>query len=81
MRDKVYIAMLDRFGYTLAVAGETKEQAEESILKAYEMHYLNINGTSPRNDADDAFQGRTYFDVAKDEVFVEEMKFGETYWW
>ena len=77
---KIYLGQLERFGYTLTAIGPTKKEVESSLMAEYETAYKNANGCDPREDYYDDWDERSYYDVAKDEIYVEEMTVGKVIW-
>lgn len=74
----VFISQLERFDYTLTTIGRTKKEAEESLLTEYFRVYKDINGTEP--DKDWVTDTETYWSLAKEEIFTEEVEFGKVMW-
>ncbi len=78
-KETVFVAELERFGYMLTAIGHTAIQAERAVLDSYYEYYKNVNGIAPDEDwADD--DGRTYWSVARDEIYVHEEEFGKVWW-
>lgn len=77
-KDSIWLAELDRFGYTLRVVGRTKEEARDALIKEYVKTYKEWNGIHPKKDI---FYGdRSYYDSAVDEICPLELQFGEVDW-
>lgn len=73
-----FISQLERFDYTLTAVGRTKKEAEQSLLAEYFRVYKDINGTEP--DKDWVTDTETYWSLAKEEIFTEEVEFGKVMW-
>ena len=74
----VFISQLERFGYTLTAVGRTKREAENAVLSDYYSVYKDVNGIAPDEDwLDDE---HTYWSLAKEEIFTEEVEFGKVRW-
>ena len=79
VKNSVWLAELDRFGYDLRVIGRTEEEAVESLMKEYARAYKKINGTSPKRERGRYGHG-SYYEEALGDVSVTEMPFGEVEW-
>lgn len=79
---KVYLTELERFGYTLKAIGRTKKEAEDAVIAEYIRTFKNINGTDPAEEDTDRYFGddRSCLDVARDELYTEEVEFGKVLW-
>ena len=78
-KGKIYFGQLERFGYTLTVVGRTEDEVYEALEKAYVEAYKNENyGADPREDV--MYGDRTYYDVAMDEMYIDEFIPGEVQW-
>ena len=77
---KVFLAKLERFGYTLTCVGQTEEEVRKAMMKEYTRAYKQRNGgLSPRKEY--SYWGdQSDYDVAKEEMFVSEMPFGKVEW-
>ena len=76
---KIYLGQLERFGYMMTAIGTTRKEVEKTLLEEYMRSYEKINGADPREEkayGDD----QTYYDVAKDELYITEMTAGTVYW-
>ena len=79
VKNGIWLGELERFGYTLVVVGISEEEARESLLKAYEKTYRDLNDDAdPREEYYD--DGKSYYDVAAEEMYVREMAFGSVEW-
>lgn len=76
---KVYLAQLERFGYTLTAIGRTEEEARDAIIKDYKRIYKEWNNVDPGKDF--TSDNRSYLQIAEDELFVEEVELGKTVLW
>ena len=77
-KETVFIAELERFGYTLMAVGHTSVQAERAVLAEYYERYKDANGIAPDEDWID--DDRTYWSVARDEIYVHEEEIGKVWW-
>ena len=77
---KAYLAQLERFGHYLTAVGKTKGEAHDAVMKAYKKAYRDSNdGADPARDIIDS-SGRSYLEVAEDEIFVTSLNLGEVLW-
>lgn len=82
MAKKIYLATLDRFGYNLTAAETTEEKAINAIMTEYVRAYKDANGTDPMEDVFDDYSddAKTYYEVAREDVYVTEMTPGKVEW-
>lgn len=76
----VYIAELDRFGYTLTVAETTEKKAREAIISKYIETFESINGMHPADEESDrSCEGRTWLGEAEEDICISKMTIGEVW--
>ena len=75
----IYVAELDRFGYTLISAGLTEEEAVESISKEYIKTYKEWNHSDPRKEIDPWTSG-SFYDSAMGDISIHELEPGCVEW-
>lgn len=68
---QVYLAQLDRFGYTLTAVGRSKEEARTAITDEYMKAYVQCNDCEPDKEE---------LEVASDEICVSALVFGQVEW-
>lgn len=78
-KPSVFVSQLERFGYTLTTIGRTKTEAENAVLSDYYSVYKDVNGIAPDEDWID--DEHTYWSLAKEEIFTEEVEFGKVRWY
>ena len=77
--NKVYIAEVERFGYTLTAMGKTEREAKDAIIAEYVRAYMDENeGSHPIKDEHP--YGGTYYDNMLEDLSVEEIEFGVVEW-
>ena len=76
---KVYLAQLERFGYLITAVGRTKGEAHQAIMETYKSSYRHENGTEPSMDRV-PYSDRTFLQLAEEELFVTEIRYGEALW-
>lgn len=77
-RPTVFISQLERFGYTFEAVGRTAKEAETAVLSKYFELYKDINGNPP--DVEWVDDRHTYWSLAKEEIFTEEVELGKVRW-
>lgn len=76
----VWVATLERFGYTLMVVERTKQKAMDAIVKTYEDAYLV---RSEYDNIEDLKNDPIYchdFEYAMEEVYCRKMEYGKVEW-
>ena len=76
---KVYLATLDRFGYTLQVVARSEEEAKTQLMAEYLKTYLKWNGGSDPREEPNRWGGTDYTN-AEEDIEVTEMTFGKVEW-
>lgn len=69
---KVYLAQLERFGYTLTAVRGSRAEAEKAILKAYTKAFADVNDGENPAFIECPGTGESYYALAKKELYVEE---------
>ena len=78
--ETIFVTELERFGYTLRAAGRTKKEAEDAVLAEYYNAYMDYNnGAKPDEEILDE-GNNTYYNLAKTELYTEELPFGKVWW-
>lgn len=77
---KVFIGQLERFGYTLTVVSATEKEAREALLKKYVKAYKARNGVHPKYESDCYSSYSSYYDCAKEEMYIEEVELNQVLW-
>ena len=78
---KVYIAELERFGYTLTCVGRSEEECRKAIMKEYTRAYKARNdGLAPGKCNSRSYSDMSDYATAKEEVYVYEMTIGKVEW-
>ena len=73
----LYLITLDRFGYTLTLVTDNKEQGIKEMLRAYIRAYRKRNGTSPWHDER---YDTNYYENAKEDICVIELEPNKVEW-
>lgn len=85
---KVWVAQLERFGYTLLCVEKTKQKAVDAMSREYIKTYFNWNkhdgNLSGYETAEDMVANdeefKEYYKCAMDEMFVTDLEYGEVDW-
>ena len=64
-KNGVWIATLDRFGYDLTVASNSKKKCREALSAEYQKAYAGRNGNFDMNNEED----KEYYETAMGEIF------------
>ena len=83
----VWVATLERFGYTLMVVERTKQKAKDAIRAEYKAAYFKRNkawGEMPYETIEEMEQKdeefKEYFMGAMEEVYCRKLELGEVEW-
>lgn len=75
----VYIAEVDRFGYTLRCVGRTEEEARKVLEHEYVKTYKKYNGKHPKDDMF-PLSDMSYYEAFLDDLSVEKVRLGKVEW-
>ena len=77
----VYVGELNRFGYTLSCVGKTKKAVVDAIMASYEQAYRKCNDNlDPRKAHSYRSREKTDYTVARNDISVRPMNFGDVEW-
>lgn len=77
----IYIAELDRFGYTLTVAETTEKKARGAVITKYIQVFEKVNGFHPADEESDrSYDGKSWLDDAIEDVMVSKMAIGDVWY-
>lgn len=83
----VWVATLERFGYTLMVVERTKQKAVDAMVKEYNEHYFKRNkawGEMPYDTVEEMMANdeeyKEYFKNAMEELYVRKLAYGKVEW-
>lgn len=74
----VYVADIDRFGYTLRAVGRSAEEAKAAVMEEYKRAYLDESGYP--DGYDPAVNFDEDYNTAMDECYVRLLEFGKVEW-
>lgn len=78
-KNSVYLGTLERFGYDLVCVGATKKEVVGAIMANYDETYQKENGCDPRTEHTYDF-GFSDYEMAKGDIYVRKMKYGQVEW-
>lgn len=76
----VWVATLERFGYTMMVVERTKQKALDTIVAEYKKAYAYRNGFTTIEEMEQDEEFKRYFDMAMEEVYCRRMEYGKLEW-
>ena len=76
----VWVAQLERFGYTMMVVERTKKKALAVIVDEYKKAYAYRNGFATIEEMEQDEEFREYFRNAMEEVYCRKMEYGVMGW-
>lgn len=76
----VWVAQLERFGYTMTVVERTKQKALAVIVDEYKKAYAYRNGFSSIEEMEQDEEFKEYFGMAMEEVYCRKMEYGKAEW-
>ena len=81
MKNTIYLAQLERFGYTLTAVAETKKEATKIVMDEYIRAFKKYNGgEDPRRTPSDYYAGETAYKSAKDDMSIIDITKGKCEW-
>ena len=75
----IYVAELERFGYTLTAAGTNKGTLAKAIMAEYEEAYKNLNSEDPHEVFTYSDELSDY-DTALEEIYIRPFAPNEVEW-
>lgn len=76
----VWVAQLERFGYTLMVVERSKQKALDALINVYKQTYQKYNGFNSIEEMENDEEFREYFEMAMEEVYCRKMEYGIVEW-
>ena len=76
----VWVATLERFGYTMMVVDRTKQKAVDAIVDEYKKAYLFHNGFECYSTMEQDEEFKECFSMAMEEVYCRFMEYGKMEW-
>ena len=76
----VWVAQLERFGYTMMVVERTKHKALAVIVDEYKKAYAYRNGFATIEEMEQDEEFKEYFRNAMEEVYCRKMEYGVMEW-
>lgn len=72
----VWVAELERFGYSLRTVGRTEKECRDAMSAEYIKTYAIYNGSFDMEDEED----KEYYDYAMDEIYCDFIPYGKVVW-
>ena len=76
----VWVATLDRFGYTLMVAERSKQKAMDALIKVYKQTYQKYNGFNSIEEMENDEDFKHYYELAMEEAYCRKLEYGIVEW-
>lgn len=76
----VWVATLERFGYTLMVAERTKQKAVDALIAVYKQTYQRYNEFDSIEEMENDDEFKHYFELAMEELYVRKLEYGIVEW-
>lgn len=83
----VWVATLERFGYTLLVVEQTKQKAMDAMKGEYIEKYFKINrdfGQMPFTSVEEMMEQdeefKECYEVAMEEIYIRRLELGKVEW-
>lgn len=76
----VWVATLERFGYTLMVVERTKQKAVDAMIGVYKQTYQKRNEFSSIEEMENDEEFKHYYELAMEEMYVRKMEYGIVEW-
>ena len=76
----VWVATLERFGYTLMVVERTKQKAVDALIGIYKQTYQRYNGFGSIEEMENDEEFKHYFELAMEELYVRKLEYGIVEW-
>lgn len=76
----VWVATLERFGYTLMVVEKSKQKAVDAMIGVYKQTYQKRNEFSSIEEMENDEEFKHYYELAMEEMYVRKMEYGMVEW-
>lgn len=76
----VWVATLERFGYTLMVAERSKQKAVDALIKVYKQTYQKYNEFDTIEEMENDEEFKHYYELAMEELYVRKLEYGIVEW-
>ena len=76
----VWVATLERFGYTLMVVEKSREKALNAISEEYRDAYRKWNDIPSVEEMEQDGDFRHYYENAMEEVYCRRLEYGKVEW-
>ena len=76
----VWVATLERFGYTLMVAERSKQKAVDALIKVYKQTYQKYNNFNSIEEMENDEEFKHYYELAMEELYCRKLEYGMVEW-
>ena len=76
----VWVATLERFGYTLMVVERSKQKAVDALVGVYKQTYQKRNGFDSIEEMENDEEFKHYYELAMEEMYVRKLEYGIVEW-
>lgn len=76
----VWVATLERFGYTLMVVERTKQKAVDALIRVYKQTYQKYNEFDSIEEMENDEEFKHYYELAMEELYVRKLEYGMVEW-
>lgn len=76
----VWVATLERFGYTLIVAEKSRDKALAAMSEEYKRTYCKWNELPSMEEMEQDEEFKEYYACAMEEVYCRRLEYGKVEW-
>jgi hypothetical protein len=76
----VWVATLERFGYTLMVVERSKQKAVDALVGVYKQTYQKRNQFNSIEEMENDEEFKHYYELAMEELYVRKLEYGIVEW-
>jgi len=76
----VWVATLERFGYTLMVVDKSKKKAVDALVSVYKQTYQKRNEFNSIEEMENDEEFKHYYELAMEEMYVRKFEYGIVEW-
>lgn len=76
----VWVATLERFGYTMMVVERSKQKAVDALVGVYKQTYQKYNEFDSIEKMENDEEFKHYFELAMEELYVRKLEYGIVEW-
>ena len=76
----VWVATLERFGYTMMVVERSKQKAVDALIRVYKQTYQKYNEFNSIEEMENDEEFKHYYELAMEEMYVRKLEYGIVEW-